>query len=151
MSLLQLEPREIRYIIRQFPDLYQILQHYISDCSIFVLFYLPDEHYRAQYRRLNKIICDSRYLTVYWYRDPTTILETESKYIVKRENRSFVTLWFDLLINLENSVYLSVMYQNVLKVLKFKHTKFLVVHQSYVIVEDIKIPMHLNNAINLFL
>src|SRR5688572_6626308 len=117
MSLLKIDPRELKYILKQFDskELHDILREYLFDCYIFVLFYLPDDNARKKYRTINKVICDSRFITVYWYKDPEILTEHDTPYILKRETRSFVRLWFDLLLHLENSVYLSNMYNNIIK------------------------------------
>lgn len=153
MSLDQLSSKHILYLQRQFPnELTNILKEHIQDAYIFVLIYLPQEESRKKYRKIIRNISDPWFVTVYWYKDPLNVQEGESKYIVKREHRNFVTLWFDLLIQLENSPMIISIYKNIIQQLKYKkHTRYIVVHESYLMIEDMKFPMHLNHAVNLFI
>lgn len=153
MSLDNLTSKNILYLQHQFPvEVTDLLKEHLQDCFIFVLIYLPHEESRKKFRKINSLISDPWFITVYWYRDPFTIQEGDFPYIIKREHRNFVLLWFDLLIQLENSPFVINIYRNIIKQLKYKkHTRYIVVHQSYLMIEDLKIPLHLNHAINLFI
>ena len=149
----QISHKNIQYLCNGFSTtLKDLLKYYLDDCFIFVLIYLPEDESRKKFRKINKLICDSRYLTVYWFKDPQWLTDNEPKFIVKREYREFVILWFDLLLELEDSPMVVSLYNHILTFLHRKtHVQYIVIHQSYIIIENIKIPMHLNAAINLFL
>lgn len=145
--------KSIVYLQRQFPEqVTSILKEHLQDAYIFVLMYLPEEETRKRYRRLNRVISDPLFLTVYWYKNPLNLQPQETPYVVKREHRSFVTLWFDLLIQLEACPFTISALQTISNRLKYKkHCRFLVVHQDYLMIEDLVIPMFFNMAVNLFL
>lgn len=153
MSLEQLTSKYILYLQRQFPEeITTILKEHIQDSFIFVLLYLPEEESRKRYRKITRTIADPWFITVYWFKDPLDVHEGESKYIIRREHRNFVMLWFDLLIQLENSSLVIKIYQDVLKQLKYRrHTRYIVVHERYLMIEDLQFPMNLNHAVNLFI
>ena len=153
MSLNSLTAKNINYLQGQFPSsTVAILKEHLKDAYIFVLIYLPQEDSRKKYRRLLYQIKDPMYITVYWYKNPLNMQPNEIPYIIKREHRKFVTLWFDLLIQLENSPFVISAFQFISNRLKYKkHTRFIAVHQDYLMVEDHKIPMQFNLSVNLFL
>lgn len=141
------------YLKTRFPlSLQNTFQDILPDCWILILHFLPEESSRKKYRKITKLIADSNYITVYWYRDPLFIMDQMAPFILKRENRDFVKMWFQILESMEDSQYVKTIYHKILKHLSYKrHTRLIVIHNSYVQIENIKIHMHFNNAINLFL
>src|SRR5688572_11076402 len=153
MSLSKLSVKEIRYILKQFPseELHNVLKEHLYDCYIIVLFYLPDAKTRKKYRRMNNIISDHQFITLYWYFENPQLFPYPHQFMIKRLAKHFVIQWFQILVELEQSIWIKESYQIVIDTLKYhRHIRFMVVHNSYLLLENRKFPIYYR-YLNIFL
>ena len=134
-------PKGRRYLRFNYPDEYSILRKnfYLKDVAEVVLCYLPDYEAQKKFRKLNKQLKSTKHAIVYWYQDLPTIPIHLSPLVIKRQYKSFVRLWFSMLLNIEGNSKTRNIYTYILFALeRFKHIGLIVINNDYIILDDDK-------------
>lgn len=145
------------YLLRKWALEAEVIQEIIQEnkekeITTIILEYLPDQNViRSKRNNILRKISSKRHIMVIWYKNPFTLHDNEIPFRIKLECKSFVIMCFELLCDLEESSYIRVFYRYIIKLLKWNHTRFIAIHNNYVMIENERLPLNVNNAISLWL
>lgn len=142
-----------KYILNQFDKETKeaLYNRFGFGISLIILEHLPDTAQRKRYRKVNKVIADHNYITLYWFFEFPQMYPYPHQFMIKRLAKHFVIQWFQILFELEQSVWIKESYLEMVEWLRYKrHVRFLVIHNSYLLLENSRFPIYYRH-LNLFL